>query len=105
MSDLTYTQTKGLIANLGRNKVDSLIKQHSIEMLVAACELSIQADNIESSYQGFSMSDKEFVQDMLYETDSETIFNLPTIINIDWEGTTIDVMMDYSEHNGHYFRA
>jgi len=105
MSDLTYTQTKGLIAQLGRDKVVSLIKQHSIEMLVAACELSIMADSIEDSYRGFSMSDKEFVQDMLYETDSETIFNLPSIINIDWEGTTIDVMMDYSEHNGHYFRA
>ena len=53
MSDLTYTQTKGLISQLGRDEVDSLVKQHGIEMMVAACELGIQADNIESSYHGF----------------------------------------------------
>jgi len=103
MSDLTYTQAKGLIANLGRNKVDSLIKQHSIEMLVAACELSIQADSIEDSYQGFWQSDKDFVMDLLYDLyDLEQL--LPHFIAIDWEITARAVMTDYSEDNGHYWR-
>jgi len=103
MSDLTYTQTKGLISQLGRDEVDSLVKQYGIEMLVAACELGIQADSIESSYHGFSVSDKEFVQDMLY--DANGLGELPHYICIDWDATTDTIMTDYSEHDGHYFQA
>ena len=51
----------------------------------------------------FSVSDKEFVQDMLY--DANGLGELPHYICIDWDATTDTIMTDYSEHDGHYFQA
>ena len=61
-----------------------------------------EAEEAEEVYQGEWASNKDFVQDLLEETGE--IPELPFYIHIDWEGTARDIMMDYSEDNGHYFR-
>ena len=98
---LRYSQAKELVKGLGRSKVESLIDQHEVEMLVSGLELSISVDQLEESYQGFWSSDEEFVEDLIsdiYDLD------LPYFVYIDWERTAFDVMMDYMESDGHYFR-
>jgi len=98
---LRYSQAKELVKGLGRSKVESLIDQHEVEMLVSGLELSISVDQLEESYQGFWSSDEEFVEDLIsdiYDLD------LPHFVYIDWERTAFDVMMDYMESDGHYFR-
>lgn len=60
-------------------------------------------DNFEESYQGRYNCDEEFVIQML-EDCGDIPKNLPNFVHIDWEKTTRDVMMDYSEENCHYFR-
>ena len=78
-----------------------------IKAVEAYLELGIgddELDDFEEAYQGECDSDAEFVQNLLEDTG--TIPNdLPCYVHIDWEGTARDVMMDYHEENGHYFRC
>ena len=62
-----------------------------------------EVDSLEESYQGEWESDEDFVQELLESTD-DLPENLPSYIHIDWEGTARDIMYDYSEVNGYYFR-
>lgn len=61
------------------------------------------ADQVEEAYQGEYTSDEEFVQQLLEDT-GEIPKDFPAYIHIDWEGTARDIMMDYFEENGYYFR-
>ena len=60
-------------------------------------------DNLEEAYQGQYKNDEEFVQQLL-EDCGDIPSNLPSYVYIDWERTANDVMMDYAEDNGYYFR-
>lgn len=60
--------------------------------------------NFDESYQGEFDSDEDFVQQLLEDT-GDIPANLPNYIFIDWERTARDVMQDYSEYNGFYFRS
>ena len=60
-------------------------------------------ENFEEAYQGEWPSDENFVRDLL-ESTGEIPKDFPNYIHIDWESTTRDIMMDYSEANGYYFR-
>ena len=57
---------------------------------------------VNNFYCGEFANDIEFVE-FLYENDIP--FNLPSFIVIDWEATARNIMYDYFESNGHYFRA
>ena len=61
-------------------------------------------DEFDEAYQGEWASDEEFVQELV-EDCGEIPKDLPFYIHIDWEGTARDVMMDYFEIEGHYFRS
>jgi len=57
---------------------------------------------VNNFYYGEYANDIEFVE-YLYENDIP--FNLPSFIVIDWEATARNIMYDYFESNGHYFRV
>ncbi len=57
---------------------------------------------VNNFYCGEYSSDEDFVQE-LYENDIP--FNLPNFVVIDWGSTARNIMYDYFESNGHYFRA
>jgi antirestriction protein len=59
---------------------------------------------LEESYSGEFSHDQDFAQDM-HEQTGEEISNSWPHNCIDWERATRDLMYDYSEQNGHYFRA
>ena len=61
-------------------------------------------DEARDAYQGQYDSDIDFTMELL-ESCGDIPKDLPSYIHIDWEGTARDIMMDYSEHNGFYFRA
>ena len=52
---------------------------------------------------GAYRDDEDFAQQLL-EDIGDIPRNFPFYIHIDWEATARDIMMDYCEHNGHYFR-
>ena len=104
-SELTYSQAKNLIQELGRAKFEELSQNGlNIGMLKAACELEISPRQIEDSYEGHFRCDVDFVQDRIFECD-DFMATKPSYIRIDWEATTRDYMQSYASHNGHIFFA
>ena len=61
------------------------------------------AREIDECYQGSYNGDADFAQ-QICEDIGDIPKDFPTYIHIDWERTANDIMMDYSEENGHYFR-
>jgi hypothetical protein len=76
---------------------------HDIDVFEAAYACDIPFEDIDECYNGAWDSDEDFVQDLL-ESTGDLPSDLPHYIHIDWESTARDIMMDYCEHNGHYFR-
>lgn len=57
---------------------------------------------VNNFYYGWFDSDIDFVK-WLYDDDIP--FNLPNFVVIDWEATSRNIMYDYFESNGHYFKS
>ncbi|VXB17759.1 Antirestriction protein (ArdA) [Chryseobacterium sp. 8AT] len=57
---------------------------------------------VNNFYCGEYANDIDFVQEF-YENDIP--FNLPSFVVIDWESTSRNIMYDYFESNGHYFKS
>lgn len=62
------------------------------------------ATDAEDAYAGEFYNDEEFAESLLEEI--EDMNSLPDIFrnNLDWEGIAVEIMQDYFEINGHYFR-
>ena len=101
---MTYTQAKEGINELGREGLEKLLEQYGEEVIEAAFDCDIPPGEIEECYNGQWVSDEEFTQDQL-ESCGDIPKDLPAYVHIDWESTTRDIMMDYVEENGHYFRS
>jgi antirestriction protein len=61
-------------------------------------------DALEESYIGEFSSDADFAEDMAEQTSFEISNTWPNNC-IDWERAARDLMYDYYESNGHYFRS
>jgi antirestriction protein len=61
------------------------------------------ADGVQEAYQGQYDNDADFVQQLL-EACGTIPKDLSPYVYIDWERTASDVMMDYFEVDGYYFR-
>jgi antirestriction protein len=61
-------------------------------------------DALEESYSGTFDSDEDFAEDMAEQIGFEQSNVWPHNC-IDWERAARDLMYDYSESNGHYFRS
>ena len=75
------------------------------EVFNAAADLDIDADMVEELYCGEHDSDIAFAQDMAEQTGliDETLAWPHNCI--DWERAARDLMYDYGDSNGHYFRT
>jgi antirestriction protein len=60
-------------------------------------------DEAMEDFHGVYDSDEDFAQQLL-EDCGEIPKDLPSYVVIDWEATARQIMWDYSEHNGFYFR-
>jgi len=58
-------------------------------------------DGVSNYYMGEYLDDETFAQYMLEEDIPES---LPNYIYIDWEATARNLMYNYFDSNGHYFR-
>ena len=84
----------------------TLDQSWDIEAVKAYIDLGIGDDDLkdfEEAYCGQWRTDEDFVKDLV-EGTGELPKDLPLYIHIDWEATAIDIMMDYSEDSGYYFR-
>jgi hypothetical protein len=76
---------------------------YDFDVFEAAYACDIQFEDIDECYNGAWDSDEDFVQN-LCEDVGDIPKDLPSYIYIDWERTAKDIMMDYVESGGHYFR-
>mgnify|MGYP001451702174 CR=1 FL=1 len=81
-----------------------LLKQYSEDVLLAALACDVRLCDVEEAYAGKWGSDEEFAQELV-ESCGEMPRDFPPYIHIDWERTARDLMMDYAEDNGYYFRS
>jgi len=61
-------------------------------------------DDANDAYQGQYNNDIDFVSELL-ESCGDIPENMPNYIVIDWEMTARNIMFDYVEANGYYFRT
>lgn len=59
--------------------------------------------DFDEAYQGRWDSDEDFIQELV-KSMGDIPKDFPSYIHIDWEDTARDIMRDYSDENGHYFR-
>lgn len=76
---------------------------YDLDVVEAAVNCDVELSDIDEAYQGEFKDDEDFVQNLL-EDIGDIPSNLPSYIHIDWERTASDVMCDYCEYHGHYFR-
>jgi len=75
-----------------------------IEIIEAGLNCGIQLSDIEEAYNGQYSSDEDFAQDMAEQLGAiDNNAKWPQNC-IDWEYAAKELMYDYSEDNGHYFR-
>lgn len=86
--------------NEARELVDS---HYSEDVVVAAMKLGITLERLEDAYSGSYESDEDFAQE-LWE-NMGYLDNLPAHVSgyIDWEKVARDLMIEYVQHDGHYF--
>jgi len=100
---MTFTEAKSALEFGDKDDLRSALAEHDEEIILAAIECGVPFSDIGEAYHGEWGSDEEFVQN-LCEDIGEIPRDLPAYIHIDWAATSRDIMMDYSAHNGHYFR-
>ena len=102
---LTFSQVKECIVDLDRDGLESLIDDYGEDIVEAGLLCDIEPCNIAEAYSGEYRSDEDFAEETalgIGAIDSDTSW--PNYC-IDWTGAARDLMMDYSEENGYYFRC
>ena len=74
------------------------------EVFEAAKACDIQLIDVDEAYSGQYDNDEDFTQQLLEDTGGVPA-DLPFYVIIDWEATARNIMHDYFEDNGHYFRC
>ncbi len=85
--------------------IDFINNSHlDAEIVLAAISIGISLDDdIEDAYAGSYDSDQDFAVQLAEETGFEEPTAWPYTC-IDWKYAAREIMYDYSEENGHYFR-
>jgi len=83
------------------NAIDST--SYDKDVIDAAIDCDVSIDDIDEAYNGSFNSDEDFTQNLLDDL-GYIPKDFPSWIEIDWEATASNVMQDYVESHGHYFR-
>ena len=79
--------------------------EQDVDVVEAALECGVSASDIDEAYQGSYDDDEDFAQETA-ESMGAVDKNANWPMNcIDWEYAARELMHDYSEHKGHYFRS
>ena len=102
---LTLTQAKECINELGgRRELEKLIVQYDEDIIEAALICGVPPCDIDEAYQGQYKDDEDFAQEMAESLGSIEKNPSWPYTCIDWEYAAKELMYDYSESNGYYFR-
>lgn len=100
---MTYAEAKKHI-DITKEDFEAAIEEHGEAVVEAAIECGVNIEDISEAYQGHFKDDEDFAMETA-EGIGAIDKNASWPNNcIDWERAARDLMMDYSEHEGHYFR-
>lgn len=86
------------------DQLDTIDESHlDIEVFEAGIDAGVDFESIEEAYEGKFSSDEDFAWE--YVNNTCDMSGIPSVICIDWERTARDLLMDYSDSDGHYFRS
>lgn len=93
-----------LDGGIDAGEIEKFIDEHGEEKIKSALDCGVSLDDIGEAYQGGFGSDREFAMEM-----ADQISDLPKDMPwpytcIDWGHAAQELMMDYSESGGHYWR-
>jgi len=88
-----------------QEELDRVVEKTGLDedIVAAAIVLGIPENSISEAYQGQFSNDKDFAFDLADNMEATDLSNWPCT-SIDWEDAASDLMIDYSEENGYYFR-
>ncbi len=78
---------------------------HDIDVVEAAMDCEVNPGDIDDVYEGQFKDDEDFAYNMAEQTGAINKDAAWPYDCIDWERAARDLMMDYSSHNGYYFRT
>ena len=96
---MTLTNAKEVLKELGREGF-----KNDEEVLEAAIECGVNLRDLDEAYQGSFDNDVDFAQEMAEQLGSVDKNASWPMNCIDWKFAAKELMYDYSEHKGHYFR-
>jgi len=101
---MQYSTAKQLIKMMGKHHLVKLLEWMNEDALESAISLHLACNlHDDFQYEGEYRNDEEFAQELLDST-GDIPDDFPFYISIDWEVTARNIMADYVEENGHYFR-
>jgi len=88
-----------------QEELDRVVEKTGLDedIVAAAIVLGIPEQSIGEAYQGRFDTNIAFAHDMADNIGSSDSFNWPHTC-VDWDFAARELMMDYSEENGYYFR-
>jgi|TARA_R100000789_G_C3017689_1_gene152785 hypothetical protein len=100
---MKYSDAKAFINVIGRKDFEFLIEWMGIDAIKSGLTAGITPDYFEESYNGEWDNDEEFTQELL-ESVGDIPSEMPWYVCIDWKSTAINIMQDYVEEDGYYWR-
>ena len=89
-----------------QEELDRVVEKTGLDedIVAAALILGIPENSISEAYQGRYSNDKAFAFGLAGNMETTDLSNWP-YTSIDWGDAASDLMTDYSEENGYYFRS
>ncbi|HXS59729.1 MAG TPA: antirestriction protein ArdA [Candidatus Sulfopaludibacter sp.] len=78
--------------------------EQEMEVIEAALNLDINQSDIDEAFQGIYKDDKDFAYQMAQDLGAIDKYAKWPNNCIDWDKAASELMYDYSEYNGYYFR-
>lgn len=101
---ITLTQAKQAIRDSDKDTIREIINTYDRDVLEAGLNLDILPSNIEEAYQGQYKDDEDFAQELADQIGAiDRHLSWPHTC-IDWTRAARELMYDYCEDNGYYFR-
>ncbi len=102
---MTYTEAKACLKDTEKDNLRELINTFGEDLVRQFQESGNGLDSMNEAYQGRYTSDEDFAEQIAEDLGLiDTNARWPSDC-IDWEQAARELMMDYFEIDGHYFRS
>jgi len=102
---MKLAQTRTLLREIDKDTLAELLERFDEELIIEYCKQGYSLADMDEAYQGEYNSDEDFAQNLAEDLGAVDKDLTWPMYCIDWERAARELMMDYFEINGHYFRS